>query len=69
VNVLKGWMCIGTCMFRWAIISYQLDQRLLCCVSCADLSVSECGATSLGCQGIGMCASGKISSTYVGALQ
>jgi len=32
INVLKGWMCTGLCMFRWAIISYQLDQRLLCCV-------------------------------------
>jgi len=32
MNVLKGWMCTGLCMFRWAIISYQLDQRLLCCV-------------------------------------
>jgi len=31
-NVLKGWMCAGLCMFRWAIISYQLGQRLLCCV-------------------------------------
>jgi len=31
-NILKGWMCTGLCMFRWAIISYQLDQRLLCCV-------------------------------------
>jgi len=32
MNVLKGWMCTGLCMSRWAIISYQLDQRLLCCV-------------------------------------
>jgi len=32
MNVLKGCMCTGPCMFRWAIISYQLDQRLLCCV-------------------------------------
>jgi len=32
INVLKGWMCIGLCMFRWAIISYQSRQRLLCCV-------------------------------------
>jgi len=32
MNNLKGWMCIGPCMSRWAIISYQLDQRLLCCV-------------------------------------
>jgi len=22
----------GLCMFKWAIISYQLDLRLLCCV-------------------------------------
>jgi len=29
---LLWWMCMGPCMFRWAIISYQLDQRLLCCV-------------------------------------
>jgi len=32
MNVLKGWICTGLCMFRWAIISYQLGQRLLCCV-------------------------------------
>jgi len=32
MNVLKGWLCPGLCMSRWAIISYQLDQRLLCCV-------------------------------------
>jgi len=32
INILKGWMCTGLCMFRWEIISYQLDQRLLCCV-------------------------------------
>jgi len=32
MNVLKGGMCTGLCLFRWAIISYQLDQRLLCCV-------------------------------------
>jgi len=31
-NVLKGWVCTGLCMFIWTIISYQLDQRLLCCV-------------------------------------
>jgi len=30
MNVLKGWMCTGLCMFKWAIISYQLGQRLLC---------------------------------------
>jgi len=32
MNVLKGWMCTGLCMSRWAIVSYQLDQRLLGCV-------------------------------------
>jgi len=32
LNVLKGGTCIGPCIFRWAIISYQLDQRLLCCM-------------------------------------
>jgi len=32
INVFKGWMCTGLCMFRWAIISYQLGQKLLCCV-------------------------------------
>jgi len=32
MNILKGWMCTGLCMSRWAIIAYQLDQRLLCCV-------------------------------------
>jgi len=32
MSVLKGWVCTGLSMFRWAIISYQLDQRLLCCV-------------------------------------
>jgi len=32
MDILKGWMCTGLCMFRWAIIFYQLDQRLLCCV-------------------------------------
>jgi len=32
LNVLKGWMWIGLCVSRWAILSYQLDQRLLCCV-------------------------------------
>jgi len=38
MNVLKGWMCTGLCMSRWAIMSYQLDQRLLCLVIlCGDL--------------------------------
>jgi len=32
MSVLKRWMCTGLCMFRWAVISYQLGQRLLCCV-------------------------------------
>jgi len=40
MNILKGWMCTAFCvsrwancmLSRWAIISYQLDQRLLCCV-------------------------------------
>jgi len=32
MDVLKGWMYTGLCMFRWAIIFYLLDQRLLCCV-------------------------------------
>jgi len=32
INILKGWMCTRFCVFRWAIISYQLDLRLLCCV-------------------------------------
>jgi len=32
MSVLKGWMCTALCMFRWAIIAYQLDQRSLCCV-------------------------------------
>jgi len=32
MNILKGWMCIMLCMFRWAIISHQLDQRLWYCV-------------------------------------
>jgi len=57
----------GLCMFRWAIISYQLDLKVivLCVLSCVDLSVTECGAG----HGIGMCASGKISSRYLEALQ
>jgi len=44
MNILKGWMCTGLCMSRWAIISYQLDQRLLCCVlfHVAILSSREC---------------------------
>jgi len=29
MNVLKGWMCTGLYMSRWAITSYQLDQRLI----------------------------------------
>jgi len=33
MNVPKGRMCIGLCVSRWASIFYQLDQRLLCCVS------------------------------------
>jgi len=32
MNILKGWMCTGLCMSRWAIVYYQLYQRLLCCV-------------------------------------
>jgi len=32
INIFKGWMYTGLCMFRWAIVPYQLDQRLLCCV-------------------------------------
>jgi len=46
MNILKGWMCIGLCMFRWAIISNQLDQRLLCCMffRVAILSLRECAA-------------------------
>jgi len=32
MNVLEGWMCAGLCMIRWAITSYQLNQKLLCCV-------------------------------------
>jgi len=45
MNILKGWMCMGLCMFRWAIISYQLDQSY-CVVflSCSDLSVRKCVA-------------------------
>jgi len=50
----------GLCMFRWAIISYQLDQRLLCCVffSCGELNFGDC----VGLYGVGMYASGKISA-------
>jgi len=29
-------------MFWWVIISYQMDQRLLCVLLCSDLSVREC---------------------------
>jgi len=29
-DIFKGWIYTGLCMFRWAIISHQLDQRLLC---------------------------------------
>jgi len=32
VSVLKGWISIGLCVSGWAITSYQLGQRLLCCV-------------------------------------
>jgi len=32
MNILKGWICTGLCMSRWATISYQLDQRLFCYV-------------------------------------
>jgi len=37
----------GLCMFKWAIISYQLDLRLLCCVVllCDGLSIGKCAAT------------------------
>jgi len=37
---------------------------VLCVLSCVDLS----GLVSLDCHGIGMCASGKISTRYLGAL-
>jgi len=58
-NVFKGWMYIGLCMFRWAIISYQLGQGLLCHVlSCVDLTVMECALAGLGRHRVGMCVSG-----------
>jgi len=41
MNILKRWMCIGLCTFRWAVMSYQLDQRLLCVLSCGKLSLRE----------------------------
>jgi len=31
---------------------------VLCVLSCADLSIMECGAAGLGCREIGMCVSG-----------
>jgi len=40
MNVLQGWMCTGLCMFRWAIISYQLDQGY--CVVCSFLRRFKC---------------------------
>jgi len=54
MNVLKGWMCTGLCMFRWAIIlSIGSKVIVLCVLSCADLRV--CAAASLGGHGVGMC--------------
>lgn len=39
---------------------------VLCVLSCADLRVRECGAAGLGRHGV--CASGMISSRYLGTL-
>jgi len=70
MNILKGWMCIGLCMFRWSIISYQLGQRLLCYVLFLVFFLEFCVvAETLGLHGLGMCVSGKISTRYLGALQ
>jgi len=30
--IIKGMVGTGLCMFKWAIIAYQMDLRLLCCV-------------------------------------
>jgi len=60
MDVLTGRVYTGLCMFRWAIISYQLDRLvvIVLCALVADLSVRECTAASLGYQGIRMCVSG-----------
>jgi len=51
------------------ILSVGSEVIVLCVLSCVDLSVRECVAAGLGPHGIGMCASGKISSRYLGALR
>lgn len=41
---------------------------VVCVLSCAELSLGEClVAETQGC--IGTCVSGKVSTTYLGALQ
>jgi len=43
---------------------------VLCGLSCGDLTLGMCvAAETLGCHGIGMCASGKLSIRYLGALR
>jgi len=38
-------------------------------LSCGDLTLGECvAAETLGRHGVGMCASGKVSTRYLGAL-
>jgi len=69
MNVLKGWMCTGLCMSRWAIISIGSEVIVLCVLSCGELSLRECvAAGTLGLHGVGMCVSGKISTRYLVAL-
>jgi len=64
-------MCTGLCLFRWAIISIGSKDIGLCVLSCGDLTLGECVAardtgSPLGRHGIGMCASVKISTRYLG---
>jgi len=56
MNVLKGWMCTGLCMFRWAIISYLWIRGY--CVVCSFMCRVKCkgvlgqlvwAAMELGC--------------------
>jgi len=50
-------------MSRWAIISYQLDQWLLCCVFfhvAIQVQESMGWLETLGHHGIGMCLSGMV---------
>jgi len=62
---VQGFACLGGQLY---LINWAKGYCVVCVLSCSDLSVRECGAASLGHHGIGMCASGKTSSRYLGSL-